>query len=275
MVLEEVKFFTNDDVLVDIITLLTASADDAGVPQAVKMSFDGVSYVNTKVIPSQQHDPSSAGLPPTTQRSIKRNSTSEIDTQFAASGCGGSKTCGAIHVEEHGTAYAKPIDCSFAPFPPGVDCLLKEGKMMYEGQSVFIAASADISATAVVGRDADRRASYAFSAPLSTGTPLVLGWVMGDDEHEARKRIAAYMSPTAAAAALAARTATANEFLSTKVPQLNVTLKPKPDAPGPFGEPAIGHSEEGQPVHAHRSGSNGVASWDEHRNAAGLANTDL
>jgi hypothetical protein len=132
--------------------------------------------------------------------------------------------CGGVHT----TAYSKPIDCKFAPFPAGVDCLLKEGPLMYDGQSVFVAASADISASATVGRDADRRASYAFSTVLAAGSraPLVLGWVMGDDENEARRRIARYMSPAAAAAALAARTSAANEFLSTKVPQLNVTLKP-------------------------------------------------
>jgi hypothetical protein len=228
VVLQEVKFFTNDDVLINIITLLPS--DDDSAPSTVKMNFDGVSYVNTKPIPPD--DPSSKGLPPSTQRSIKRNATSEVDTHFAASGCGNigstsdASSCSAIRIEEHGTAYAKPIDCKFAPFPPGVDCLLKEGKMMYEGQSVFIAASTDISSTATVGRDADRRASYGFSVPLAADTPLVLGWVMGDDEDDTRKRIAAYMTPTAAAAALAARTAAANTFLSTKVPQLNVTLKP-------------------------------------------------
>jgi hypothetical protein len=233
VVLEEVKFFTNDDVLVDIITLLPS--DDASAPSTVMMSFDGVSYVNTNKIPPASRDPSSKGLPDDTQRSIKRNATVEVDARFAISGCGGfssgalASSCSAIRVEEHGTAYAKPIDCDFAPFPPGIDCLIKEGKLMYEGQSVFIAASTDISATAVLGRDADRRAIYSFTAPLSAEKPLVLGWVMGDDEDAARKRIAAYMTPAAAAAALSARSTAANTFLTTKVPQLNVTLKPKQD----------------------------------------------
>jgi hypothetical protein len=233
--LEEVKFFTNDDVLIDIITLLPSGDGDDDAPASVKLSFDGVSYVNTEQIPPAGRDPSSKGLPPTTQRSVKRNSTAEVDVSFPAYGCGGTPgrferknaaRCGAIHVEEHGTAYAKPIDCKFAPFPPGVDCLLKEGPMMYDGQSVFIAASTDILSSATVSRDADRRATYSFSVQLTRSTtPLVLGWVQGDDTAEARKRIAAYMSPSAATRALAARSAAANEFLSSKVPQLNVSLR--------------------------------------------------
>ena len=235
--IEEVKFFTNDDVLIDIITLLPSGGGDGNddVPTSVKLSFDGVSYVNTKTIPPASRDPSSKGLPPTTQRSVKRNSVAEVDSTFPAYGCGGTPgrverknavRCGAIHVEERGTAYAKPIDCKFAPFPPGVDCLLKEGPMMYDGQSVFIAASTDILSSATVSRDADRRATYSFSVQLTRSTtPLVLGWVQGDDTAEARKRIAAYMSPSAATRALAARSAAANEFLSSKVPQLNVSLR--------------------------------------------------
>merc|ERR1719201_2883431 len=120
--------------------------------------------------------------------------------------------------------------------------------MMYEGQSVFIAASTDISSSLTLGRDADRRATYAFSATLSTHTPLVLGWVMGDDEAEARTRIAAHMTPTAALAGLAARTKAANDFLSTKVPQLNVTLKPKVS-----GVSGVDHNNNNTPT------------WDEHK----------
>ena len=144
VVLQEVKFFTNDDVLLDIITLLPAESDADGhaTLPAVTLNFDGASYVNTKPIPNPDKDPSSRGLSPDTQRSIQRNATSEIDTHFADSGCGGGgSSCGAIHVAERGTAYAKPIDCNFGALPPGVDCLLKEGPLMYDGQSVFVAAS--------------------------------------------------------------------------------------------------------------------------------------
>ena len=268
VVIQEVKFFTNDDVLIDIITLLPHEGDGefSGSP-AVQLSFDGVSYVNTHPIPPASRDPSSKGLPPNTQRSVKRNATSELDIHFASHGCGGNQNrnrnqdpvrqsdqCSAIRVEEHGTAYAKPIDCNFAPFPPGVDCLLKEGKMMYEGQSVFIAASVDIASSVTLGRDADRRATYAFAAPLDPHTPLVLGWVMGDDEDEARTRIAAYMHPSAAANALAARTEMANNFLSKQVPQLNVTLKPKHHLRSTLGESAANDDLE-----------NNKDDWDEHK----------
>ena len=117
MVLEEVKFFTNDDVLLDIITLLPpsdSSDGDRAPPPMVKLAFDGVSYVNTNLIPASSKDPSSKGLPPTTQRSIKRNATSELDTHFARSGCGSyggagdGTSCSAIRVEEHGTGAEDP-----------------------------------------------------------------------------------------------------------------------------------------------------------------------
>ena len=259
VVLEEIKFFTQDDVLLDIVTLLPA---DAAAAPAVNLSFSGVSYVKTHTIPPASQDPSSAGLPPDTQRSVKRNATSEIDAHFAAGGCGGDDSsgggvsCSAIRVAERGTAYAKPIDCKFGTLPPGVDCLLKEGPMMYDGQSVFIAASADISASATAGgRDADRRATYGFAVPLAAGRPLVLGWVMGDDEDEARRRIAAYMTPAAATAALAARTAAANDFLARKVPQLNVTLLPASPSLEAGAAPTSASMVEAAPK------------WDEHKEA--------
>ena len=46
-----------------------------------------ISYVNTHAIPNPDQDPSSKGLSPDTQRSIKRNATSEIDAHFADAGC--------------------------------------------------------------------------------------------------------------------------------------------------------------------------------------------
>jgi hypothetical protein len=226
VVIEEVKFFTNDDVMLNIITLLPSD----GIT-SVDMTFGGHSFVDTDPIPPASRDPSSAGLPPDTQRSAKRNSTAKLDNLFSHAGCGrsrSSKSCSAVHLFEKGTAWAKPIDCKQAPFPKGVDCLLKEGPFMYDGMSTFLAASTDISTSATVGRNADLAATYSFTASLSADTPLVLGWVMGDDEDATRARITGYMTPAAAAAALTARSAAANTFLTTKVPQFNVTLqKPK------------------------------------------------
>ena len=174
---EEVKFFTDEDVLLNIVSLVPY--DQASATQEATLLFGGQSYVNTETVGNK--DTSSKGLPPDTQYSRKRNSTSKLDTLFSSSGCGSHLSslspprCSAVHVLEKGTALAKPIDCKFAPFPPGVDCLLKEGKMMYDGMSVFIAASQDISPNAAFGFDEDHRATYNFSLKLTSGTPLVGG----------------------------------------------------------------------------------------------------
>jgi hypothetical protein len=155
------------------------------------------------------------------------NATIELDAAFATTGSSGCTKCSAIRIDESGLAYGKPIDCSFAPFPEGIDCLAKEGRLMYDGMAVFVATSVPLSSQNVkLDRDIANRAIYNISVPLTAGTatPLVLGWVMGDDTTSTRARIAKYMTPAAAAAALAARTAEALDFLTTKVPQLHVTL---------------------------------------------------
>ena len=185
--IQEVKFFTNDDVLLDIVTLLDvvapmpAAASSSGgtvlrtvgkphgVGPSVAVHFSGASYVNAKPISPVSQDPSSKGLAPETQRSVKRNATVVVDTLFPTTGCGagrgaadtggGASQCSAVRVDEKGTAYAKPLDCAFKGLPEGMDCLLKEGKMMYDGMAVFLAASQDISSTVSLGRDADRRAT--------------------------------------------------------------------------------------------------------------------
>ena len=53
---------------------------------------------------------------------------------FAPTTCsaaGAAGPCSAVRVFEHGTAWAKPIDCKFAPFPAGVDCKARIGPIMY------------------------------------------------------------------------------------------------------------------------------------------------
>lgn len=244
--LEETKFFTNTDVLLDIISLI----DNGTAAEPVAIALTGGSYVNPKPVP--RDDPSSRGLPPGAEHSVKRNSSVSLDGAFARAGCGaqGGDRCSAVRILESGTGYAKPIDCKFAPFPEGVDCRAREGPMMYDGMSVFLASSQDISKSVRFGRDSDRRATYNFTVELSSGSPVVLGWAMGDDEASTRTRIAQFMTPAAAgtvvlptrvvdarllteklttrssiaASALAARTAAAEHFLTEEVPQLNVTL---------------------------------------------------
>ena len=83
--LTEVKFFTNDDVLLNIVTL---SGDGGGAAsKPVSLHFEGQSYVNSKAVKSGEQDPSFKGLPAGAEYSIKRNSTVDLDETFAASGC--------------------------------------------------------------------------------------------------------------------------------------------------------------------------------------------
>ena len=220
VVITEVKFFTNDDVMLNILTL-----DDT--KKTVSLTLEGQSYADTKPLPHAAKDPSFAKVPYPTPSSTVINATIELDAAFATTGSSGCTKCGAIRIDESGLAYGKPIDCSFAPFPEGIDCLAKEGRLMYDGMAVFVATSVPLSSQNVkLDRDIANRAIYNISVPLTAGTatPLVLGWVMGDDTTSTRARIAKYMTPAAAAAALAARTAEALDFLTTKVPQLHVTL---------------------------------------------------
>ena len=219
VVITEVKFFTDDDVLLNIVTLSNTSA-----AKSVLLTLEGQSYANMKALPSGSKDPSFAKIPYPTPTSSVVNATVSLDDAFPTIS-GGCIACGAVRVDESGAGWSKPIDCKFAPFPEGIDCLAKEGEMMYSGMAVFVATSVALSPeNAALGRDWAGRATYNITVPITSATPLVLGWVMGDDAASTRERIAKYMSPTAAAAALAARTADALHFLTVKVPQLSVTL---------------------------------------------------
>ena len=215
--IREEKGFSPTDVFISLISVVKLAE---GV-SSLELKFSGRSYVNTKPIPPR--DKSSAGLPPGAPRSVVRNSSVELDTLFGEQ-CGGQ--CGAVRLLESGTAYAKPIDCSFSPLPPGVDCQAKVGPMMYDGMSVFLAASQDISSSVKLGIDSDRASTYNFSVTLDAHQlQAVVGWAQGDDAAETRHRIEPLMSASAAEAALAQQAAMANEFMSTKVPQLNITLE--------------------------------------------------
>ena len=118
--------------------------------------------MNTQPVPVGR-DPSAKGIPVGTPRSMARNSTVTADAGFGArcGAAGAPGPCSAVRVFEHGTAWAKPIDCNFAPFPKGVDCRAKVGPIMYDNQTVFLAASQSIAA--VLGTDDERRALYNFS----------------------------------------------------------------------------------------------------------------
>lgn len=208
--IEEVKFFTPTDVFLSVISLVGGAEVDAG---KVELRFAGQSYVNPKSLPPASREPSSAGLPDGTPRSQQRNSTSSLD-------CDGR----CVQLLERGTGYAKPIDCKFKPLPEGVDCLAKVGPMMYDNMTVVIAASQDIAGSLKLATDNERRQLYNFSMILKAGAPAVVGWAMGDDASETRSRVMEVMSVDKALAAGQAQTADANTFMTTQVPQLNITL---------------------------------------------------
>ena len=69
------------------------------------------------------------------------------------------------------------------------------------------------------------------------------------------------MNPAAAAAALLARTASANEFLTTKIPQLNVTLKPSAQQKT-SRRAARAHTRD-----TSAGAGNGADTWDVHTSA--------
>ena len=159
------------------------------------LNSDGAPYVNMKSSQPGQ-DPSSRGLSPDTQRSIQRNATSEIDTHFADSGCGGGGSSrGAIHVAERGTAYAKPIDCKFGALPPAWTACLRKGHLCMTANPCLLphrqisrprrrraagmlTAGQHAFCTSVRGLQC--RIEFGSAAP-GPPTPRV-SWVQGDDE---------------------------------------------------------------------------------------------
>ena len=91
----------------------------------------------------------------------------------------------ALRILEKGTGFAKPIDCGFAPFPKGIDCKAKVGPMMYDGMSVFIAASTDEIelSDAVAAARRERRERRETRNPLREETEAMFG-----DESDATMR---------------------------------------------------------------------------------------
>ena len=77
VVITEVKFFTDDDVLLNIVTLSETSP-----AKSVRLTLEGQSYANMKALPSGSKDPSFAKIPYPTPTSSIVNATVSLDDAF-------------------------------------------------------------------------------------------------------------------------------------------------------------------------------------------------
>ena len=221
-IIVEQKFFTSEGVLVSILNLTGYSTDQAASPL---LNFSGHSFVNTQLV--RRSDPSSRGLPKGAEYSIARNSKVAHVDDFGPCGdaASPSTTCGAIAVSERGTAYAKPLDCTYEPQPPGFNCLAKVGRLMYDNTTVVVGASVPIAPTLTMGADKARRQWYNFSITLALGQPVVLAWAHGDDPELTKSQVSKLLTVDAALTAMEARGKEINDFMSTAVPYVNVTQR--------------------------------------------------
>lgn len=208
--LREVKFITLDDVVVDILTVVTGKSNDPTSP--VTLQFGGSSYVNTQNIPT--HD----GDPPNTPFSCKRNSTVEF-----------LQATNVIHVAEKGTAWAKPGSCTRAHgpvYPPDVPCAAREGRLMYDGTHVVISSSVPLGSSIMLSKDDERRQLYNFTVTLQQSESMVLAFAQGDDLKSTIDRVTRLLKDhkdpvKAAQSALEDKTMAANTFLNKGIPQFS------------------------------------------------------
>jgi len=176
--IDETKFIAANDVLCAIITS----------NKPVTLTFDGHSFVHTGRVPKHDGD-----KPVVFSR--KRTAKARFD-----------RANNAIHVTEGGTIMTKPAWKS-----PAV-----EGRLMYDGLSVVLSASADLGGAHTLKRDAEGRQVYTFAATCAPGKALVLTYAMGDDYASVvarSKRIIAKPQ-----AALAAKTKHMNDLLNGQIP---------------------------------------------------------
>ncbi|NQT86849.1 hypothetical protein HQ560_08805, partial [bacterium] len=175
--IHETKFISLDDVLCSIIR----------TSAPVTIEFKGHSFVHPGRVPTFDGDP------PNTPLHCKRTATASFDRER-----------NAIHVVEGGTIMTKP-----AWKAPAV-----EGKIMYDGMSVVLSASAPFTPT--LERDKEGRQVYTFRVPCEPGTPLVLVYAQGDDYVPTVARARAVLA--APHAALAAKTKYMNDLLTQQIP---------------------------------------------------------
>lgn len=176
--IEETKFISGDDVLCAIITS----------SKPITLTFDGHSFVHTAKLP--RHD----GDKPV-PFSIDRTARGSFD-----------RANNAIHIIEGGTIMTKPAWKS-----PAV-----KGRLMYDGMSVVISASADLSGSHTLKRDVEGRQVYTFTVKCAPGEELVLAYAMGDEYAATVARVKKVIAKPQTA--LGAKTKFMNDLLNRQIP---------------------------------------------------------
>lgn len=176
--IEEHKFIALNDVVCSIITS----------DKPVKLEFDGHSFVNPGNIPTFDHDPEN------TPFSQKREATARFDKQN-----------NVIHIREAGTVMVKPNWQEKAV----------EGRMMYDGMSVVLSATADISRSHTLKRDNEGRQVYTFRVPCDENGVAII-YAMDDSYEALLPRIKEVLNNPQQA--LAAKTMQVNDWLNEQIP---------------------------------------------------------
>ena len=176
--IEETKFIAPNDVLCAIITS----------SKPITLTFDGQSFVHTGKVPRFDGDKQ-------VTFSRKRTARGRFD-----------RANNAIHITEGGTIMTKPAWKS-----PAV-----EGRLMYDGLSVVLSASADLGASHTIERDAEGRQVYTFTAKCAPGKALVLTYAMGDEYAETVARSKKIIAKPRAA--LVGKMKYMNDLLNGQIP---------------------------------------------------------
>jgi len=176
--IEELKFISLNDVVCSIIT----------TNKPVTLEFDGHSYVNPGNIPTFDHDPEN------TTFSQKPESTPRFDSSY-----------NAIHIREAGTVIVKPEWREKAV----------EGRMMYDGMSLVLSATVDISKTYTLFRDDQGRQVYKFRVPCSPSGVAII-YTMDDSYEKLIPRVQKVL--TDPKQALDEKTKWVNDCLNEQIP---------------------------------------------------------
>ncbi|MBI9017077.1 MAG: chitobiase/beta-hexosaminidase C-terminal domain-containing protein [Phycisphaerae bacterium] len=176
--IKEVKFISVDDVLCDIIQS----------SHPISVEFKGQSFYNKEGIGTFDGD----SLKPFSQ-----NSTAKAYY---------NKDVNAIQITEGGTIIVKPNWGEKAV----------EGKLMYDGMNVTLAASQDISSLLQLKQQDQGYWKYSFTLDCEPDKPLVLAFAMGDEQGEVSNRVTTLLASPEKH--LEDKTAWFNSLLNDQIP---------------------------------------------------------
>jgi len=177
-VIREIKFISVNDVLCDIIE----------TSRPVSIEFAGQSFYNENIIGTFDGDPP---IP------FSKRSTAKAHYD---------KNINAISITEGGRIIVKP----------NWGEKVVEGKLMYDGMNVMLAASQDMSQSLNLQQQKEGYWKYTFSLECDPGKPLVLAFAMGDEQGDVSKRVSALMANPQKA--LKQKTAWFNSLLNEQIP---------------------------------------------------------